>query len=100
MTALLTRTVELSEMLLKIIDIESDIINFQAWMNLKEENKDYQDTSSVELDILIATPSKLNLFSLYGQRFPRYEKIFKIAIFGHETQFQKLHIYSLATTRG
>ena len=29
--------------------------------------------------------SKLNLFLLYGQRFPRYELIFKIAIFGHET---------------
>ncbi len=29
--------------------------------------------------------SKLSLFSLYGQRFPRYGQIFKIAIFGHET---------------
>ncbi len=28
---------------------------------------------------------KLSLFSLYGQRFPRYRPIFKIAIFGHET---------------
>ncbi len=28
---------------------------------------------------------KLNLFLLYGQRFPRYWSIFKIAIFGHET---------------
>ncbi len=28
---------------------------------------------------------KLSLFSLYGQRFPRYGPIFKIAIFGHET---------------
>ncbi len=29
--------------------------------------------------------SKLSLFSLYGQWFPRYGPIFKIAIFGHET---------------
>ena len=29
--------------------------------------------------------SKLSLFSLYGQQFPRYGPIFKIAIFGHET---------------
>ncbi len=29
--------------------------------------------------------SKLSLFLLYRQRFPRYRPIFKIAIFGHET---------------
>ncbi len=29
--------------------------------------------------------SKMSLFSLYGERFPRYGPIFKIAIFGHET---------------
>ena len=29
--------------------------------------------------------SRLSLFSLYGQRFPRYGLIFKIAIFRHET---------------
>ncbi len=29
--------------------------------------------------------SKLSLFLLYGQRFPRYGPIFKIDIFGHET---------------
>ncbi len=29
--------------------------------------------------------SKLSLFLLYGQWFPRYGPIFKIAIFGHET---------------
>ena len=29
--------------------------------------------------------SKLSLFSLYGQRFPRYRPIFKIAIFRHKT---------------
>ncbi len=30
--------------------------------------------------------SKLSLFSLYGQRFPKYDPIFKIAMpFGHET---------------
>ena len=29
--------------------------------------------------------SKLSLFSLYRQQFPRYRPIFKIAIFGHET---------------
>ncbi len=29
--------------------------------------------------------SKLRLFSLYWQRFPRYRPIFNIAIFGHET---------------
>ncbi len=27
----------------------------------------------------------MSLFSLYGQQFPRYVGIFKIAIFGHET---------------
>ena len=32
------------------------------------------------------TGSKLSLFFLlYGQQFPRYGAIFKIAIFGHET---------------
>ncbi len=30
--------------------------------------------------------SKLSLFFLYGQRFPRYRPIFKIPIFGHETR--------------
>ncbi len=45
---------------------------------------------------------KLSLFSLYGQRFPRY--IFKIAIFGHETwQVAKLpevaHIVSFYPIR-
>ncbi len=30
--------------------------------------------------------TKLSLFSLYGQRFPRYGQIFKIDIFGHETR--------------
>ena len=50
--------------------------------------------------------SKLGLFSLYGQRFPRYGPIFKIAIilFGHKTwsltKIQKLHIYSLSTPGG
>ncbi len=29
--------------------------------------------------------ANLSLFLLYGQRFPRYRPIFKIAIFGHET---------------
>ena len=29
--------------------------------------------------------AKLSLFSLYGQRFPRYGAILKISIFGHET---------------
>ncbi len=29
--------------------------------------------------------SKLSLFSLYGQQFLRHKRIFKIAIFGHET---------------
>ena len=29
--------------------------------------------------------SKWGLFSLYGQLFPRYGLIFKIAIFGHQT---------------
>ncbi len=35
----------------------------------------------------LSTPkgSKLSLFLLYGQRFPRYRPIFKIAIFGLET---------------
>ncbi len=28
---------------------------------------------------------KLSLFSLYGQQFPKYGSIFKIAIFGHGT---------------
>ena len=27
----------------------------------------------------------MSVFLLYGQRFPRYRLIFKIAIFGHET---------------
>ena len=29
--------------------------------------------------------SKLSVFSVYGQRFPRYGPFFKIATFGHET---------------
>ncbi len=35
----------------------------------------------------LSTPkgSKLGLFSLHGQRFPRYGPILKIAIFRHET---------------
>ena len=62
--------------------------------------------------------SKLSLFSLYGQLFPRYGPIFKISIFGqqfprhgpifkltiylgtklvHWSKFQKLNIYPLST---
>ncbi len=48
--------------------------------------------------------SKLSLFLLYGQRFPRYGQFFYIAIFGHETwqlaKYQKLHIYPLSTPGG
>ena len=45
--------------------------------------------------------SKFSLFSLYGQRFPRYRQIFKISIFGHETWPlvkvpEVAHIYSLS----
>ena len=44
--------------------------------------------------------SKLSLFLLYGQRFPTYGLIFKIAIFGDETwQLAKVHINSLSTPR-
>ena len=40
---------------------------------------------------------EIELISLYEQRFPRYRLIFKIAIFGYETWFQKLCIYCLST---
>ncbi len=45
--------------------------------------------------------SKLSLFSLYGQRFPKYGPILKIAIFGHETWSltkdpEVAHIFSAA----
>ncbi len=48
---------------------------------------------------------KLSLYFLYGQRFPRYRPIFKIAIFGHETwQVAKVteiaHIHSTPTLGG
>ncbi len=38
-----------------------------------------------EHSLSIPGGSKLSLFLLYGQRFPRYGPIFKIPIFGHET---------------
>ena len=45
--------------------------------------------------------SKLTLFLLYGQQFPRYEAIFKLPYLAmklcHWTKLQKLHIYSLST---
>ncbi len=46
--------------------------------------------------------SKLSLFLLYGQRFPRYWPFsLKIAIFGHETwplaKIPRLHIHPLST---
>ncbi len=48
--------------------------------------------------------SKLSLFSLYGQWFPRYGPILKITIFGHETwnlkKCQKLHMDPLSTPGG
>ena len=49
--------------------------------------------------------SKLSLFSLYGQRFPRYGPIFKNCThlgmkLDHQPKFQKLHIYRLSTPEG
>ena len=45
--------------------------------------------------------SKWSLFSLYGQRFPRYRPIFKIAIFGMKlAHWPKLHIHTLYTPGG
>ncbi len=48
--------------------------------------------------------SKLSLFSLYGQRFPRYRPISKLPYLGmklgHWPKFPKLHIYSLSTPGG
>ena len=48
--------------------------------------------------------SKLSLFSLYGQRFPRYWQFSKLPYLGmklfHWQKFQKLHIYSLSTHKG
>ncbi len=35
--------------------------------------------------LFLPTGSKLSLFLLYGQRFPRHGPNFKIAIIGHET---------------
>ena len=39
---------------------------------------------------------KLSLFSLCGQRFPRDRPIFKIAIFGHETNWQVAKVPEVA----
>ena len=49
--------------------------------------------------------TKFTLFSLYGQQFPRYGLIFKIAIFGHETsQVAKVpevaHVYAHSLPQG
>ncbi len=48
--------------------------------------------------------SKLSLFSLYEQRFPTYEPIFKLPYFGmklgHWPKYQKLHISSLSSLGG
>ncbi len=53
------------------------------------------------------TGSKLSLFSLYEQQFPRYAPIFKIDIelylgmkLGKWPKFQKLHIYPLSIPGG
>ena len=47
---------------------------------------------------------KSSLFSLYGQRFPKYVPIFKLPYLGMKlgylTKCQKLHIYPLSTLRG
>ena len=54
----------------------------------------------------LSTPggSKLSIFSVYGQQFPRYGPIFKIAILGMKlgnwAKFQKLRIYCLSTPGG
>ncbi len=43
------------------------------------------DLQQLYTDPLFTTwGSKLSLFSLYGQRFPRYRLILKIVILGHE----------------
>ncbi len=44
-----------------------------------------QSARSCTYILFLPQGSKVSLFSLYGQWFPRYGPIFKIAIFGHET---------------
>ncbi len=44
-----------------------------------------QSARSCTYTLFLPKGSKLSLFSLYGQQFPRYMPIFKTAIFGHET---------------
>ncbi len=65
----------------------------------------WKDLQKLHMDPLSAPGrTKLSLFSLYGQRFPRYGPIFKIAIFGNETwnlmKVQKLHVGPLSTPVG
>ncbi len=78
-----------TEMLAKILD---DFQKFHIWTGIPKVAH-------------IVSLLKLGLFLLYGQRFPRYVPIFKIDIFGHETnskwpKFQKLHMYAHSTEGG
>ncbi len=59
---------------------------FQNWPYLGMKFGDWQKLH-MHTNVLSSYPkgSKLSLFSLFGQQFPRYGPIFKIAIFGHET---------------
>ncbi len=92
--------------------VETELI-FDLWAVVSELRVDFQNChiwiwnlvkvpEAVHILTLYARGlTKLSLFSLYRQWFPRYRVIFKISIFGHETwplgHWQKIQIYPLST---
>ncbi len=65
-----------------VSEIRADFQNCHIWAwNLAIG----ESSRSCTYTAFLTKGSKLTLFSLYGQQFPRYGSIFKIAIFGHES---------------
>ena len=65
---------------------KADFRNCHIWAwNLATGKNSRSFTYTLFLPPPPPSESHLSLFSLYGQRFPRYRTIFKIAIFGHGT---------------
>ncbi len=65
-----------------ISKIQADFQNCHIWAWSLTIGK---SSRSCTYTLFLPNGSKLSLFSLYGQRFPRYRSIFKIALLGHET---------------
>ncbi len=65
-----------------VSEIQAEFQNCQIWASNLVVG---QSSISCTYTFFLPLGSQWRLFSLYGQRFLRYRRSFKIAIFGHET---------------